>query len=44
MTLFCNADDNRLKLNWNEGRLYCNNWDWNDDNRNGNLAVFAVMV
>ena len=39
----CNSDGNRLKLNWNEGRLNCDNWNW-DDNRNSNLAVFVVMV
>ena len=39
----CNADVNRLKLNWNQGRLYCDDWNW-DENRNSDLAVFVVMV
>ncbi len=40
---FCNADGDRLKLNWNEGRLNCNYWN-DDDDRNDNIGVFALMV
>ena len=41
--IYCNADGNRLNLNRHEGRLNCDNWNWNED-RNPNIAVFAVMV
>lgn len=39
----CNSDGNRLNLNWNQGRLNCDNWNW-DENSNPNLAVAALMV
>lgn len=39
----CNADGNRLKLYWDQGRLNCDNWNW-DENSNSNLAVAALMV
>lgn len=41
--IFCNADGNRLKLNWNQGRLNCDNWNWDGDG-DPNLAVAALMV
>ena len=39
----CNADGNRLNLNWNEGQLNCDNWNWDEDG-NPNIAVAALMV
>ena len=37
------ADGNRLNLNWNEGRLNCDTYNW-DENRNGNIGGVALMV
>lgn len=39
----CDSDGNRLNLNWHDGRLNCDSWNF-DDNPNGNVAVFALMV
>lgn len=36
----CDSDGNRLNLNWNEGRLNCDNWNF-DEERNDNVGVLA---
>jgi hypothetical protein len=40
---FCDADGNRLCLNWNEGELNCDNWNY-DDKPYNNVGVPALMV
>ena len=41
--IFCDANGNRLNLNWNERELNCDNWN-DDDNANNNVGVFALMM
>jgi len=41
--IFCDSDGNRLNLNWNEGELYCDNWNY-DDKPYNNVGVPALMV
>lgn len=39
----CNADGNRLDLNWNEAGLNCDNWN-DDDKANDNIGAFVLMM
>ena len=40
---FCDADGDRLNLNWNEGKLNCDNWN-RDDKAYDNIGVLALMM
>jgi len=42
--LTLNVDRNRLNLGDFSESLNCDNWNWNDENRNENLWAFALMV
>ena len=39
----CCADGGRLGLDWGQGRLCCDGWDWGEA-RDSDLAVFVVGV
>ncbi len=39
----CRSDGYRLKLDWDQGRLYCDIWRWDGDSY-PSLAVFALGV
>jgi hypothetical protein len=40
---YSDSDGNRLNLNWVEGTLNCDNWNWDED-RNSNVGAFPLMM